>query len=108
MIHIEMNATDFELLRVNTMAWGPHWADHIADGQFRNATWAVGDSLAPEIRTDWGVAYWFPDWTTVILARSFLAHLGEDYQILADEAEMCVDLSPWVILTNYGRGWIRP
>lgn len=88
-IEIELDHTDFELLRSNTMAWaGLGW-----EAQADRFSAMDGSAI------DWGYmgAYWFDDAPSMILARAYLDSLGASYQVLSDEAD---DGSPYVITTD--------
>lgn len=88
-VTVELDSTDFEHLRSNTMAWDDHgWHDH--PDRFRSLN---GE---PVIWVHvW--AHWFDDAASMILARAYLTALGESHQVLTDEA---FD-SPYVITTDY-------
>ena len=91
---IYMNERDFERLTETSMPW----ADY--------ADWAKKrDRFETEAGEDlsfkWKTAYWVGcSGTAVILATSYLATMGHDYQIVWDLASY-YDSSGWVVLTDY-------
>lgn len=80
-----MNLTeaDFELLHRVSTAWGKHWE-------------AQKQRFGGKIRYDLRWAYWFPDYASLVLGRTFLQNIGSEYQELHDEAT-----GEHLIITNY-------
>jgi hypothetical protein len=87
---VEMSYEDFERLRSNSMKW---YAEGWHDQPDRFRVLGGGE-------VDWGYswAHWFPDAASMILARAYLADIGELHQVLEDEAEG----EPYLIVTHYG------
>lgn len=72
---VTVDAYDFLQLSHDNQAWAGH---QIRDnGRFEAMT---GD----DVDYSWPHAYWYPDWVTVIIARSFLDGAGHGYQIISD------------------------
>ncbi len=97
-VRIYMNDRDFERLTETSDTWAQHAESLWSKGSDCFETEA-GEALSFE----WTNAYWVgPSWTAVILAKSFLATMGHDYQIVWDLAPYENGQSyGWVILTNY-------
>jgi hypothetical protein len=107
-VQILMDADDFERLCNNGTAWAgyaedheyggkthPGWRTQISEGRFEVSGKA---GFWPSLR--WKQAYWVgPDYTAVILARSFLTAWSFECSVVWDLAEP----GEWVILTDYER-----
>ena len=95
---IYMNDRDFERLTETSTLWADHAESHWAKNRDRFETEA-GEVLSFE----WKRAYWVGvSGTAVILAKSYLATMGHDYQIVWDLASQRLgECSGWVVLTNY-------
>ena len=96
-IEIHMNDGDFEQLAVTSMGWAGHdWSAQ--SHRFEN--WTPGKAFTEEPRWDWRMAYWLGEnYTTLILAKSYLAAIGEPFEVLWDLAEN-PDMS-YVLVTNF-------
>lgn len=93
-VPMRMYEEDFDSLFANSSHWGD-WAKQ----QWEEGRWEHSQKKYDEApRFDWIYAYYMGDsWATVIMARSFLQHLDEPYEILWDMGE-----NPgYVIITNY-------
>jgi hypothetical protein len=95
---IYMNDRDFERLTETSTLWADHAESHWSKKRDRFETEA-GEALSFE----WTTAYWVGcSGTAVILAKSYLATMGHDYQIVWDLASHeNGESSGWVVLTNY-------
>ena len=95
---IRMTGEDFQRLASTSMSWGSHWAAH--DGRFENFT--AGKAFDAPCGYDWAMAYWLGECAAgQILAASFLADQGHDYELLWD-----LDSQEWVLVTDYlSPGW---
>ena len=95
---IYMNDRDFERLTETSTLWADHAESHWAKNRDRFETEA-GEALSFE----WTNAYWVGcSGTAVILAKSYLATMGHDYQIVWDVSQHeNGELSGWVVLSNY-------
>ena len=94
---IYMNDRDFERITETSTLWADHAERHWAKQRDRFETEA-GEDLSFE----WKRAYWVGcSGTAVILAKSYLATMGHDYQIVWDLDSPDNGLSGWVVLTNY-------
>ena len=90
-LKIVMDDADFGYLTQNSAEWGTGFAGQVAGGRFETGAHDVP-------LTSWKRAYWLGDsYTSVILARAFLAAWGYDCQVLIDQASD----GEWVILTDY-------
>ena len=93
-MRIVMDEHDFSLLTQNSAKWAGHdWDTQVQAGRFEiQGTPQIPPGL------HWKMAYWVgSEYTTVVLARSFLASRGY-------ESQTVVDLNgddDWVILTDY-------
>ena len=98
---IYMNETDFEQLTETATLWADYAERHWAKKHDRFETQA-GETLSFE----WTTAYWVGcSWTAVILAKSYLANMGHDYQIVWDLGlHDNFETFGWVVLTNYRTG----
>jgi len=89
---LEMDAADF----------GQLWTEHDRWADCRSAGSAGFEPVTPdgEISLGWAHAYWVGDeWASVMLARGYLASIGESCQVVVD---LRTDTySPYVILTEY-------
>lgn len=95
-MNIHLTALDFELLRNNDLKWNPEFLDQL-EFISRNT---VGAKRA-DMGYRWQRMYWFGDnYASVILAKSFLSALGQDYELYYDTAE---GFEGYVILTDYER-----
>ncbi|WP_410675478.1 hypothetical protein [Amycolatopsis sp. cmx-4-68] len=72
---ITVDAYDFRQLSHDNQAWAGHQTRD--DDRFEPVTGENVDYSRPH-------AYWYPDWLTVIIARSFLDGAGHSYQIISD------------------------
>lgn len=50
----------------------------------------------PEINYDFAMAYWFDDYTTLLICETYVLEVGKFCQILADE-----DTGNWVLTTDF-------
>ena len=93
---IYMNERDFERLTETSMLW----ADY-ADWPKKRDRFET--EAGEDLSFEWKNAYWVGcSGTAVILAKSYLATMGHDYQILWDLASHDNGESfGWVVLTNY-------
>lgn len=95
---IYMNDRDFDRLTETSTLWADHAESHWSKKLDRFETEA-GEDLSFK----WKTAYWVGcSGTAVILAKSYLATMGHDYQIVWDldsyeNGESC----GWVVLSNY-------
>ena len=94
-VTIRMSPEDFERLCENS-------------GDLRNAFPALFDRLRDggkpaNMRRQWRQIYWIgAEYPSLLLARSFLEAIGEDYQVVVDEGADEHGLPyGWVILTDY-------
>ena len=94
---IYMNDRDFERLTETSTLWADY-SRHWSKNRDRFETEA-GEALSFE----WTNAYWVGcSGTAVILAKSYLATMGHDYQIVWDVSQHeNGELSGWVVLSNY-------
>ena len=94
---IYMNDRDFERLTETSTYWADY-SRHWDKNRDRFETEA-GEAISFE----WKTAYWVgTSGTAVILAKSYLATMGHDYQIVWDLASHeNGESSGWVVLTNY-------
>jgi hypothetical protein len=91
-----MNERDFERLTETSTSWADCAERHWSKNRDRFETEA-GEDLSFK----WKTAYWVGcSGTAVILAKSYLATMGHDYQIVWDLASY-YDSSGWVVLTDY-------
>lgn len=99
-VTVTMDAFDFERLSSLSMEFNAdadsEWAEQVRQGRFR--PYRNGP-----VRTGFAWGYWFEQWADVMLARSYLEAVGEDYQIVDDEWTPD-GLDPYVILTDFTRG----
>ena len=94
---IYMNSRDFERITETSTLWADY-AGHWSKNRDRFET-EEGEDLSFK----WRNAYWVGvSGTAVILAKSYLATMGHDYQIVWDLASQRLgECSGWVVLTNY-------
>lgn len=96
-IPILMDEDDFSRLSMSREKWAG-FVERQWD-RFENYSAGVSNCAQPA-STDWTWAYWLGGtYTALILAKSFLASRGQDFEVVFDLAE-----SPepsWVILTDY-------
>lgn len=102
-ITIQMDENDFDALSSTSMRWAGHgWEDQI--NRFEGTA-----EDAPGVRPvfSWAIAYWVGDsWANVILARSFLAAMGEESAVVWDDTEPPEYPPGYVILTDFEtRSW---
>ena len=98
-IPVVINEDDFSYLTENSTKWAGHdWDAQVQAGRFEvQGTPGIPPGL------HWKMAYWVgSSYTTVILARSFLASRGYDSQAVVDGVDC-----DWVILTDYDN-WPGP
>lgn len=103
-IEIHMDDSDFEHLTQVSMEWATHnWSTQ--SDRFENCT--PGEAFTEEPRWDWRMAYWLgEDYTTLLLAKSYLAAIGEPFEVLWDLDEN-PDMS-YVLVTNFvSPAWCR-
>jgi hypothetical protein len=90
-VQISMDEADFRLLIHNAARWAGHgWEEKLSRFEVQGA---------PDIPpgTEWQMAYWVgSEYTTVVLARSFLASRGYESQTVVD-----LTGNDWVVLTDY-------
>jgi hypothetical protein len=98
---IYMNETDFEQLTETATLWADYAERHWSKKHDRFET-QDGEALSFE----WTTAYWVGcSWTAVILAKSYLTTIGQDYQIVWDLGlHENFETIGWVVLTNYKTG----
>ncbi|SEF38127.1 hypothetical protein SAMN05421837_11878 [Amycolatopsis pretoriensis] len=72
---VTVDAYDFRQLSHDHRLWAGHQSRD--DHRFEAMT---GD----DVDYSWPHAWWYPDWLTVIVARSFLDATGHRYQIISD------------------------
>jgi len=98
---IVMNDRDFERLTETSTLWADHAERHWVKKRNRFETEA-GENLS----FDWKTAYWVGcSGTAVILAKSYLANMGHDCQVVWDLGSHDNGESMgWVVLTNYKIG----
>ena len=110
MSELHMNDKMFEILTESSTDWGPQWAEQ-AD-RFEPHLRRVGRHY-DEDKTwqdmpdfTWGMAYWVGDNSaSAVLATSYLASHGWDYELVWDMAEHPNGkFHGWLILTDYVRG----
>lgn len=92
-MQIRFDEHDFEKLYVNSTPWTPELAAY--------DVWEFEASSDPDRSQDsnrakWSFGYWVPQWTQVILMRSWLDEQSHLYDIMWDTAE-----DEYVILTDY-------
>jgi len=94
---IYMNERDFERLTETSTLWADY-AKHWSKNRDRFET-EEGEALSFK----WKTAYWVGcSGTAVILAKSYLATMGHDYQIVWDlDSYDNGESSGWVVLTDY-------
>jgi hypothetical protein len=97
-VRIYMNARDFERLTETSTSWADSAERWWSKNRDRFET-EEGEALSFK----WKNAYWVGcSGTAVILAKSFLATMGHDYQILWDlDSYENGESSGWVVLTDY-------
>ena len=95
---IYMNDRDFERLTETSTLWADH-ADRWWSKNSDRFETEAGEALSFE----WTNAYWVgSSGTAVILAKSYLATMGHDFQIVWDlDVYENGESSGWVVLTNY-------
>ena len=100
-VRIYMNERDFERLTESSTFWADYAESHWTKNQSRFET-EEGEDLSFK----WKNAYWVGcSGTAVILAKSYLATMGHDYQILWDlDSYENGESSGWVVLTDYQAG----
>ena len=102
-VTIRIDADDFEHLWTTGMTTGGGFKCH----PDRFLDLASGEFITAPLK----YAYWFSNYSSVILARSYLAAIGEEFQVASDEyveeAEEHhgtihhVHGADWVIFTDY-------
>lgn len=92
-IQLEMGSDDFDHLCNKSTHWaGTEFHDH--PERFEHAT----KPYTTPPQWNWKMAYWVGDsWAHVILARAFLKSVGEDCEVVWDQAGQ----PEFVVLTNY-------
>lgn len=103
-VQIFMDDEDFQRLWDNAMSWADvdSWAEQVMAGRFECTDGNCGahDVHVPEL--DWRYIYFLPDdWTSVILAKSFLRARGEKYEVFRDLVGAESGEGHYSILTNY-------
>lgn len=97
-VQISMDEADFGSLTQNSMRWADGaegWTERIRDGHFE-----VHGTPGTPPSMDWAMTYWLGnEYTSVILARAFLAARGFACQVIIDLATG----PEWMILTDYDR-----
>jgi hypothetical protein len=103
-MNINITPLDFELLRVNDMAYDENLKRIRAEGRMEPVTrWATpleGEDYP------WERIYWFGrEYAAVLLAQAFLKSLGHVYEVLWDNGHEWDSDIPfgYVILTDYER-----
>ena len=86
-----VTATDFKHLYDTSMAWACNGWESRED-RFEES------GLANPINFKFKRAYWFSDYTALVLAKSFLARFDHPYQALTDEG---FTDTPYLIITDY-------
>jgi hypothetical protein len=100
-ITIEMDQDDFDHLTVSSTNWASTkdtWLKQITeDGRFE--MYGKGRTYDEMPGLHWKRAYWLEDgYTSVVLAKAFLAGEQYNYELVWDLAED----GSWVILTDFG------
>ena len=95
---IYMNDRDFERLTETSTLW----ADH-ADRWWSKNRDRFETEAGEDLSFKWRNAYWVGcSGTAVILAKSYLATMGHDFQVVWDlDSYENGESSGWVVLTNY-------
>jgi hypothetical protein len=90
-VQISMDEADFRLLVHNAAGWaGQNWEEKIGRFEVQGTP-----GMPPGMH--WQMAYWVgSEYTTVVLARSFLASRGYESQTVVD-----LTGNDWVVLTDY-------
>lgn len=109
-VTLSLTHSDFERLNVSSCQWAEHEAEwreqqNPEDPRYlpRFAVLEDGEFVEKEPRYDFKYAYFFQNWSDVIMARSFLTALNMDYQIMSDEGS-----GDWMIITDYQENfWTR-
>ena len=87
-----INHKDFKRLSHTSMAWneyGTGWSDHIKQDRFDPAPRSIG----------WKTAYWYSDYPSVFLAKTYLTQEKIGYEMFSDEWS-----GDWVIVTDLQNG----
>jgi hypothetical protein len=100
-VQILMTDADFDHLSHTAQEWarysddniGGGWKGHIRAGRFILHAAPPGEWPA----LNWKWSYWGDNYANLILARSYLAARGHDYQVVWDEGGD----GAWGILTDY-------
>ena len=85
-IILKMDKADFEALSNTYMAFNKSWNKQIRDGRFTGIQSNPGYS----------VIYWFDNALALIIAKSYLASIGQDFRDLYDN-----NLDEYCIITNF-------
>ena len=85
-IVLQMDIEDFEALSHSYMAFDESWDDQIKNGRFENIKSNPGFS----------VIYWFDNAVSLILAKTYLKSIAQDFKELYD-----TNLDAYSIITNF-------
>ena len=85
-IVLQMDIEDFEALSSSYMAFDKSWDDQIKDGRFENI----------ESNPGFNIIYWFDNAVSLILAKTYLKSIGQDFKELYD-----TNLDGYSIITNF-------
>jgi len=85
-IVLQMDVKDFEALSNTYMAFNKSWNKQIRDGRFEGI----------QSNPDFSVIYWFDNALALIIAKSYLASIGQDFRDLYDN-----NLDEYCIITNF-------
>lgn len=79
---MKLSSNDFINLFDASMEWGGEWE-------------IQSDRFVPNVSYGWKRAYWYENYSNLVLSRAYLKQEGYKYQMSSDEA------GGWVILTDY-------
>jgi hypothetical protein len=85
---MKLTKQDFERLAHTQMAWnqfGKDWKTQVSKGRFE-----------PVPQAHWVMSYWFIDYPSLLLARTYLEQEGYGYECFSDEWS-----TDYVIVTNF-------
>jgi hypothetical protein len=85
-IVLQMDIEDFEALSNSYMAFDESWDDQIKNGRFENI----------KLNPGFSVIYWFDNAVSLILAKTYLKSIGQDFKELYD-----INLDGYSIITNF-------
>jgi hypothetical protein len=91
---MKISESDFSYLATTSMAWATtEWREQIRRFDVE------GDD---ELRFDWKAVYWYDQIGNLILAKTFLDSLQEEYQWGYDSGS-----NEWFIVTNYEADYMK-